>query len=120
MPGMMYDKEWLKGFQKGVEEEINNGVEINTVPKINVQFKTTRGICYIVVVDYGTTIDKLLKKYWKRVDRPDLIGDKNNKIAFLFKACKLRFGDQTPVENFFRGLSEPIVLVNDIYNLRGG
>ena len=120
MPGMMYNKEWLKGFKMGVEEEINNGEEINTGPKIHVLFKTTRGVSIDLSVDYDTTIDKLLEKYLKRVNRPDLIGDKNNKIVFLFNACQLRFGDQTPVENFFKGIHNPVVIVNDIDNLRGG
>ena len=53
------------------------------------------------------------------VKRPDLIGNKSNEIVFLFAACKLRFGDKTTVENYFKGVSNPIIIVNDVNNLPG-
>ena len=111
------DEEWLKGYKMGVEE-INE--EFNDGPKINVLFKTTQGIYHNIVVNYGTTIDQLLTKYLKLVKRPDLIGNKSNKTVFLYNLCKLRFGDKTTVENYFKGVSNPIIIVNDVNNLPGG
>ena len=113
------EEEWLKGFKMGVEEANNLANEDNS-PKMNVEFRTTNGISNIIIVKYGTTIDQLLIKYLNRVNSPELIGDKDNKITFLFNACKLRFGDQTPVEVFFKNMSNPIVVVNDVDNMPGG
>ena len=72
-----------------------------------------------MVYDYGTTIDKSLEKYLKRVGRPDLYQQKSNKICFLFNAAQLKIGDQTKVENFFKNVQNPKVVVNDVNNLIG-
>ena len=110
------DEEWLKGFKMGVEE-INE--EFNDGPKINICFHTTKGINHTIVVNYETTIDQLLTKYLLLVKRPDLIGN-ISKIAFIFNACYLRFGDKTTVLNFFKGISNPKIIVNDVNNLASG
>ena len=115
IPGMMYNKDLLKEFQIGFET-------LSTGPKMHVIFKTTQGVNTDLFVDYDTTIDKLLEKYLKTVNRPDLIGDKNilRKICFLFNAYQLKFGDQTPVKNFFKGIQNPKVVVNDVNGLING
>ena len=129
MPGMpnmnmgnqMDNEEWLKGFQMGVDE-VNSVAEqetLNAGPKINVIFKTTQGTTTAMVYDYGTTIDKALEKYLKRVGRPDLYREKSNKICFLFNAAQLKIGDQTKVEAFFKNVQNPKVVVNDVNNLIG-
>ena len=102
------NEEWLKGYKMGVEE-INE--EFNDGPKINVCFKTTQGIMHRIVVNIGTTIDQLLTKYLLLVKRPDLIGNKSNEIVFLYSGCKLRFGDKNTVGNYFKGVSNPIIIV---------
>ena len=119
MMGMENDEEWMKGFKMGLEEVNNSGEEINesssTVPKNNIIFRATQGVSYTLVVDYGTTIDKLLKKYLKRTNRSDL--EKSNNISFLFNARRLKFGDQTKIEDFFKDITNPKVVVNDVNNL---
>ena len=123
MMDMGQDEEWLKGFKMGVEEVNNTGDQDSDAnspgPKINVIFKTTQGTTHTMVYNYGTTIDKGLAKYLNRVGRPDLIGDKSNKICFLFNAAQLKFGDQTKVETFFKNVNNPKVVVNDVNNLIG-
>ena len=123
MMDMGQDEEWLKGFKMGVEEVNNTGDQDSDAnspgPKINVIFKTTQGTTHTMVYNYGTTIDKSLAKYLNRVGRPDLIGDKSNKICFLFNASQLKFGDQTKVETFFKNVNNPKVVVNDVNNLIG-
>ena len=127
MMGMGNDEEWMKGFKMGVEEVNNSGGggEMNessnpNVPKINIIFKTTQGVTHTLVYDYGTTIDEVLKKYLKRVNRSDLINVKGDKkICFLFNASQLKFGDQTKVEDFFKNITNPKVVVNDVNNLIG-
>ena len=118
---MMDNEEWLKGFQMGVDEvnALAQQESQNDGPKINVIFKTTQGTTTAMVYDYGTTIDKSLEKYLKRVGRPDLYQQKSNKICFLFNAAQLKIGDQTKVENFFKNVQNPKVVVNDVNNLIG-
>jgi hypothetical protein len=120
---MNNDEEWMKGFKMAVEE-VSGGQSDDLddgKPKINVIFKTTQGVTHTLVYSYGTTIDAVLKKYLKRVNREDLINDEKNKgkICFLFNAAQLKFGDNTPIEQFFKGISNPKVVVNDVNNLIG-
>ena len=77
---MMDNEEWLKGFQMGVDEvnALAQQESQNDGPKINVIFKTTQGTTTAMVYDYGTTIDKSLEKYLKRVGRPDLYQQKKD------------------------------------------
>ena len=120
---MNSEEEWMKGFKMGVEE-INGGQTDDLddgQPKINVIFKTTQGVTHTLVYSFGTTIDEVLKKYLKRVNREELINDEQSKgkICFLFNAAQLKFGDNTKIENFFKGISNPKVVVNDVNNLIG-
>ena len=117
------NEEWLKGFQMGVDE-VNNAAaqdsEANAPgPKLNVIFKTTQGTTHTLVYNFGITIDEALSKYLSRVGRPELYQEKSNKICFLFNASQLKFGDQTKVEVFFKGVTNPKVVVNDVHNLIG-
>ena len=108
------NEEWLKGFQMGVENKDDR-------KKMNVIFKAApSGTTTTLTLKYGTTIDKMLEIYLNRVGRPELYGDTSNRIAFLFSVCKLRFGDQTPIETFFAGCSLPKVVVNDVNSMFGG
>ena len=91
----------------------------NNIPKMNIEFKTTKGIRINIEVKYGTTIAELLAIYLKKIERPELIG-KSDKIEFLFNACKLRFEDITPIEQFFKNSTNPKIVVNDLDDLKGG
>ena len=110
------EEECLEGF-KLVQEELKSQENIYNVigsgPKINVIFRNTRGDCHSLVVNYGVTIDELLKEYLKRIGRPDLIGD--NRISYIWNASKLKFGDKTTVEKYFRNVNNPKVVVNDTH-----
>ena len=99
------DEDWLKGFKMGGEEE-------NYIypPKINIIFQTTRGVTHNFVFDYGTTIDEILKKCFYRINKPELINQKG-KFCFKFNASQLKFGDKTTIEEFFKGISNPKVIV---------
>ena len=112
---------WMQGFKMAVKEvnDIPDPESSAPGPKINVIFNTTQGTTHNMVMNHGTTIDDALKKYLKRVGRPDLINDNTNKICFLFNATKLKFGDKTPIEQFFKNAPNPKVVVNDINNLIG-
>ena len=119
---MNNDEEWMKGFKMGVEEVNGTQTEdLGNGPKINVIFKTTQGVTHTLVYNYGTTIDEVLRKYLKRVNREDLLNDEQTrgKICFLFNAAQLKFGSNTKIEEFFKGISNPKVVVNDVNNLIG-
>ena len=115
------DQEWLKGFTLGVQEvqgTSEDAVDDNT-PRINIIFTTTKGTKRALVIPHGTTIDKTLEKYLKKMGNEDLYKNKTDRICFLFGGTKLKFGDQTKVENFFGMNTNPNVIVNDVYNLIG-
>ena len=117
------DDEWMKGFKMGVEEVNNpggdNDPDLNKPgPKLNVLFTTTIGTSRNIILNHSTTIDEALKKYLKLVGRPDLIG-KEQDIGFLFNANKVSFGNNTPVEVFFRNVAVPKIVVNDTKGLIG-
>ena len=89
--------------------KLKNNNNINNFKKFkyNVFFLPTRTN---MIIDKGTTIDQMLTNYLKRVDRTDLIG-KNNKIRFLYNASIIKFGDQTPVEDYFKLTINPEITV---------
>ena len=109
------NEEWLKGFQMGVEQ-----VKEENRKKMNVIFRTTQGSTTNLLLEYGTTIDKMLEIYLNRVGRPELYREKTDRIAFLFNSFKIRFGDQTPIEKFFENTHNPKIVVDDIHPLPGG
>ena len=59
------------------------------------------------------------EKYLTRVGRPDLYRDKSNQICFLFNGSQVKFGNTTKVEVFFRNITGPKIIVNDVHNLIG-
>ena len=109
------NEEWLKGFQMGVENKDDR-------KKMNVIFKAApSGTTTTLTLKYGTTIDKMLEKYLNRIGRPELYREKTDRVAFLFNSYKLRFGDQTPIEELFAGnMNNPRVVLNDVNSIIGG
>ena len=55
----------------GEEQEKYEDIQIKSIPKKNVIFKTTAGLTTSMVFDYGTTMDEVLKKYWERIGKPE-------------------------------------------------
>ena len=70
-------------------------------PKMNVIFRSIQGHKNNLVVRYGTTIDELLKYYLRSMNRTEFIGS-HDKIRFYFDGSQIKFGDQTPVETYFK------------------
>ena len=106
------NEKWMKGFKMGVDEIRG--------PKKTIHFKSTYGIHHSITVNYETTIGQLLNKYLILIGRPDLIVNKSNEIVFLYNSNKLRFVDETPVEEFFKFDGSPSIIVNEVNNLPGG
>ena len=103
------DEEWMKGFQMPIKEP--------SPTKKQIIFKTTQGVTTDLEVDPLITLDELLKIYLKRVGREDLIGDKKERILFMYNAYKIKFGDKTTVKMFFKGMQFPKIIVVDTNNL---
>ena len=81
--------------------------------KMNISFykeKEVNNELYTFEVSYGTTIDQTLKYYLRKINRTEFIN--SNKIKFSFGEKILRFGDNTPIEIFFKSSTEPKIYVN--------
>ena len=90
--------------------------------RINIIFRTTLGLTTNISFNENGSIGDLIKLYLKRVDRPDLIsslmnGDK--RIAFLWNGNLLDINDTKKAKDFFKGVNNTRIVVNDINNLIG-
>jgi len=101
----------------GEKQEKYEDIQIKSIPKKNVVFKTTAGLITSMVFDYGTTMDEVLKKYWELIGKPENIH--SNRFCFLFNANIINYGIKTPVEQYFKFENMPCVIVNDVYGLTG-
>jgi len=112
MMSMNNDEERLKGFQMGVEE-------IKGKNEIKISFHTTQGVKTNIFAKKETTIDGIIKQYLCQVNKPELIGQ-GEKLCFLFNAYNLKLGDKRKIEDFFKGISDPKIVVNDVnYLIKG-
>ena len=80
---------------------------------IRILFTTPQGEKTFITVNYGTTIDVLLRKYLKIKGMEDLYRYKSNRIRFLYNAYPLKFGDISVVEKFFKNIILPKIVVNE-------
>ena len=83
----------------------------NSGPKMNVIFTTGTGSSKVLILDYGTTVDDMLKIYLKKENKLDLYGS-YNKIGFLYNIKNIQFGNTTPIELFFKNRRTPKVQVS--------
>ena len=88
-----------------------NGSLNNSGPKMNVIFTPGTGNSKVLILDYGTTVDDMLKIYLKKENKLDLYGS-NNKIGFLYNIKNIQFGNQMPIELFFKNRRTPKVQVS--------
>ena len=100
---------------------MNEGNQTQEEPgsKIEVVFKTTQGKTTNMIYKHGTTVGEALELYLKKVWRPDLNNNLQGRLCFLVKAKLLKFNDTTKIENFFKNVILPTVLVNDVDNIIG-
>ena len=96
---------------------INNGE--NNIKKLAIRFTTTLGTHRNIIMNFGETIGQALIKYLIEANKPDLI-NRNDKVSFLFNATKINFDDETKIEDYFKNVHDPKILVNDTEGLRGG
>ena len=109
----------MGGGQNWTEIYANNETNNNAEPnKINFIFKTTQGVRRVLLVEHGTTIHDLIKKYFTIMGKPELINNKKD-ICLLSNARTLQFDDETPIEQYFKNLSVVNIVVNDVKELIG-
>ena len=72
-------------------------------PKINFIFeeKTDPPHTTSLIVDYGTSVDDMLKMYIEKINKPELL-DQKDKISFVYNLKSFKFGDKTPIETSFK------------------
>ena len=90
--------------------ELNNNSIFNDRLKQIVIFKDAQGNLTDILFDCDTTIDEMLKKYLKRINRPYLYRQ-SNRLQFIYNAQLIRFGDKTPIKELFVRSIMPIVTV---------
>ena len=98
----------------------NMGIFMNNniwIKKKKILFQTAEGVETSLDVYFGTSIGDMLKLYLKETNHPELIN--TDKIAFLFNAQKLKFDDETKIEEFFKFDDRPKILVIDSVNSSG-
>ena len=118
MPGMNMggNENWLQGYNQNNQNQGNNGSSSGN--KLNCIFVTTSGKNLSILIEYGKTVHELIKIYFMRVEKPELINEKD-KICFVYNAGQIDFNCQDKVENYFKFNSNPRIMVNDIHNLIG-
>ena len=100
---------------------MNNNIQnnLNNKRKINVSFKTTAGSKWVMAFDEGITISEMLKKFFERIEKPQLF--KSEDIAILYNATKLNWDDSTKIEEKFPpSYGIPTLIINDFQNIWGG
>ena len=83
-------------FHNNFIGEFDDGIMEQENQKLNVIFENTLGIKKNIVVEYGTTLDNLLKKYLNTFDRPQ------NIVSFLFNGSRIEYGDKRKIEDYFK------------------
>ena len=87
--------------------------QIGPGPKMNVIFGTNEGYTNNLFLNYGTTLDQMLKIFLKKIGLEDHY--KSNKICFLWNGNTIKFGNKTPIEIYFKNAICPKIVFNDIY-----
>ena len=68
-----------------------------------------------MIFNYGTTVSEMLKKFLDKIERPKLF--KSEKIFFLYNAVKLKWDDNTKIEDKFEDSNIPSVIAVDVNQL---
>ena len=125
MPGMNIGGNWMSIYNNNnnIPQVNNNNINnsfmgVQQDNKINVVFKTTKGVMTNVLIDKGKTMSYLFQVYLKKVDKFDLF-NKPNTIFFLFNAKIFDFLDDRKLGDVFAFTPNPTIVVNDIRGLIG-
>ena len=117
-------EEWMKGYQMGYnevmnEDKVNNLSPVNpTIHKINIVFNTTQGMTKIIPIERGKTMSGAIKTYLNRVGKPELF-NRTKDICFICNGNKIDIHSKVTVGQYFGHNINPKIIVNDVKNLIG-
>ena len=85
----------------------------NLIKPINVTFKTGNGNEFKTFINDKKTVEHLLIKFLDEIYHSELV-DRNDKIQFLYRAQKIKFGDKTSIAEYFKNDYNPVIVVLDV------
>ena len=91
--------------------------EENEVRKINVLFRTGKGVNVNVIIDADKTMSDLISLFLKKVGKPELFG-KEQDVYFIYNGAKFKHINEEPLSRAFLGL-QPTIFVNETKELIG-
>ena len=74
-----------------------------------INFKTTLGNKTTLEIDLKNTITELLKKYFDKINKTDIINNTEDSLYFTYNAEKLEFGDDRKREDVFASNNNPTI-----------
>ena len=77
-------------------------------PRKNVIFKTQRGKIDNLAVVFDITVEELLNKYIN-----EYYGPVKGRLVFLYNARGIKRNEKRTIENFFKGVANPQIIVNN-------
>ena len=92
--------------------DISNFLSNNSLTKMNIIFRFNL-INQNVVVNYGTTMKQLIRKYLFKFDNKELIDSyyaNKNSIKFICSGQIIEFKEQIPIEKHFK--EGELIIVN--------
>ena len=113
--------EWMTNYTNPANENIIQNIQNSYNPgnrgKINFFFKMPNGKIFNILFDYGKTVEDLIQTFFKRVDKEELFT--KGGVSFIHNALQLSYHIKIPVENFFKNINAPTIMVLDVNNLIG-
>ena len=65
---------------------------MNPIPKMIIEFESSKGFVFNLDIRYRTTINQTLKYFLRRINRPELILSNSNDYCFIYNEKILNFG----------------------------
>ena len=117
---MFFNTGWMSIYNTnflGNEIIKQKNKEENEVRKINVLFRTGRGVNVNVIIDADKTMSDLISLFLKKVGKPELFG-KEEDVYFIYNGAKFDHRNEKPLSRAFSSL-QPTIFVNETKELIG-
>ena len=117
---MFFNTGWMSIYNTnflGNEIIKQKNKEENEVRKINVLFRTGKGVNVNVIIDADETMSDLISLFLKKVGKPELFG-KEEDVYFIYNGAKFDHRNEKPLSRAFSSL-QPTIFVNETKELIG-
>ena len=117
---MFFNTGWMSIYNTnflGNEIIKQKNKEENEVRKINVLFRTGKGVNVNVIIDADKTMSDLISLFLKKVGKPELFG-KEEDVYFIYNGAKFDHRNEKPLSRAFSSL-QPTIFVNETKELIG-